>query len=187
MSVKKSKKGKIIGVIVVIVVLFIIIGASGKSTTAHATGKTSTSPAQVFKLGQSIQLGNYNITLDSINNTNKIESNGMAMSSTQNNFAIAKITLENTSNNSIQGFFVGGESNAFTLTTDNSNYKVDNNSTINANICYNTNTAANVILQGTQLSPHAKYTCYIAFTTPKAVKNGTLLVNMGNTTAKINL
>ncbi len=185
---KKSKKGKIIiGVIIVIVLFIIAVNASSNDTPKKVSNGNNTSSSQQtnFKMGSTIKMGNYNVTIDSLYNTKSIAYDGITASSTQNNFAIVKLTLENNSNNPVQGFWVGNN-NVFTLHADNSNYSVDFNNTLNANDAHNTSNPFNV-LNGTQLSPHTKYTCYITFTTPHPVKNGSISINISQETAKVQI
>lgn len=164
------------------------MGNSKKTPKAVSNGNnTSSAQSQkpTFKIGQTIKMGNCNVTIDSINNTNNISANGFTMDSTKNNFAIVKLTLENTSDNPLQGLWVGNN-NIFTLTSNNSNYTVNFSDTVDVNTAYNTSNAFNV-LNGTQLSPHTKYTCYISFTTPEVIKTGSMTVNLNNEEAHISI
>ncbi|ENZ01702.1 hypothetical protein HMPREF1092_00936 [Clostridium thermobutyricum] len=186
---KKSKKFKIgIGIIIVIVVLFIIgsIGGSNNSPKAVNSSSSHTQSNPVFKIGQTFKIGNYNITVDSVKNEKVITDNGFTADTTQNNFSIYKVTVENTSNQPIEGFNIGSNSNGFTLDIDNSKYAPDLNSSSDVNTANNTSNAFNIMV-GTQLNPHTKYTCYLSFITPKSVKHGTILVNIDEETGKVQI
>ena len=182
---KKSKKTKIIIGIIIVVIILIIAGSHGTPKKVTNGNNTSSSQQTNFKIGQTIKMGDCNVTINSLHNQNTIGFDGVTTDSTKNNFAVVKLTLENTSNNPMDTLWVGNN-NIFTLSSDNNNYSVNFGDTVDVNTANHTSNAFDV-LNGTQLSPHTKYTCYISFTTPKPIKNGQITVNLNGEKANIQL
>lgn len=203
---KKKSKFKIgcLGFIGIIIVFFIIcaIGAGNNgnpsvvntsSNTSNApttTQNSTTSPApttKTFKLGETIKIGNYDVTVSNLQNKKSIDDNyGSSISSTQNNFAIFTVTLKNNSNSPISSIDLGYQ-HVFTLSSDNTNYNINTSATISAFTVNNdSNSLSSAYSAFSTLSPNTPYSGFLVFETAKPINHGTIVVNLDGETANIN-
>ncbi len=180
---KKSKKLEVFIGVIIIILIFVFAIYDYNSTPKSISNKEVTNSSSIYKMGQTIKMGDHNITIDSLNNTKTIGKNTYT---TPNNFAIVKVTLENITDNKIEGFKIKENPDIFTLNYDNSNYAIDFNHTVDANNVHNTTNSFN-ILDGTNLNPHTKYSFYLVFTTSQPVETGILSVNINKKIAKIHI
>lgn len=193
---KKKSKFKIgcLGIIIIFVIIIIIALASG-SGSSSTTGSqntqnnstntsTSTSTNKSYNLGQTATIGNYNVTLSNLQNTQNITSGGVSMDSTKNNFVVLNLTVENNSNNPIASLDSG--SGIFQLKADNKTYPLDVNGSIDAS-SNNNNSFSNLMDAGGQLSPSTPYSTPIVFDTKSPINKGDVVVNINGNTATFKL
>ena len=190
---KKRSKFKIgcLGIIIIVIIIVIICAfAGGKTqtpTVVNGATKTTTQQSPTsFKLGQTIKMGNYDITVSDLTNTQNIsDSYGTPMSSTKNNFAIFKVVVKNNSASPISSLALGYQK-IFELTSNNKNYFINTSATISKFTTENLNNSFDTAFcGGNTLSPNTPYDGYLVFETPGAIKTGSLTINLNNENAVI--
>lgn len=202
---KKKSKFKIgcLGFIGIIILLFIIAAIAGgnnenpsvvktqspsnNSTPSQVSNLSSTTTTKSFKLGETIKMGNYDVTVSNLQNKKSIDDNyGSSISSTQNNFAIFTVTLKNNSNSPISSINLGYQ-HVFTLSSDNTNYNINTSATISAFTVNNDNNSLSTAYSAfSTLSPNTPYSGFLVFETAKPINHGTIVVNLDGETANIN-
>ncbi|MGL5615636.1 MAG: DUF4352 domain-containing protein [Sarcina sp.] len=185
-----------LGAIIIFLIIIIIALVSGsnqnKPTTVQAksnqNSQSNNTTSEIFKLGQTIKIGNYNFTLTNFKNTNSInDSYGTPMSNTPNNYAMFNLTMTNNSNSPINSINLTS-GNTFTLKAGNETYDVDNNATISAFTVSQYNGAFDTAFcLGNTLSPNTPYHGFVVFETPKAITNGVVSINLNGETAKVQI
>ena len=188
---KKRSKFKIgcLGIIIIIIIFIIIAIASAPSGSASAStsGTTSSSTIQT-KLGQTFKMGNYNVKLSDIRNTQNISSGGMTLNSTKNNYFIVKMTIENMSSSPIPAIEVANDfsdTKVLTLKENGKTFNVNADESLNTDITSSNNAFNTAFSGGGNINPNTPYSSDLVINTPKPVKNGELIINIAGDTATI--
>ena len=180
---KKKSKFKIgcLGAIIIAIILIILVILIG--------GGNSSKPTITAQMNKTFKMGNYNVKVSDMKNTNNITTkDGFAMSTTKDNYFIVNLTIENNSSNPIDSLAVGDtyqSAKVITLKENDKNFDVSAQESINAETVENINTFNTAFTVGNKLNPDTTYTSPVVINTPKTIKNGELILNIGGDKASI--
>lgn len=175
MSTERKKNKSILKLIIIAIVALVII--IGGLTIFFITKSSSSTLQKGYKIGDSVNIGPYDVTINSVKNATTLGKTTLSATATDNNFFVVHVTTKNTSSANIPSLDLTKD--IFTLTANGKTYNVNDNITMavaDSNLS-NYLTAYSV---GGTLTPNITYSTPIVFETEGPITDGTLNININN-------